>query len=360
MITSGATGQAVPSLPVPSQPVPSSGPLRFRLTDQEADQARAAVAALAEAAPPKAADEPTELLRAVPAAVRLLPERLLRFLDEFRREEPAGGFVVSGWNVDDVALGPTPVHWRTTAGVEHTTLAHELYLMVIASGLGEVFSWSTVQDGKLVQDLCPVRGEEKEKNAGSSDSVLDLHTEDAFSPLRCDYLGLLCLRNDDRVPTEYASVDQLALTPAQRRVLAQPRYMLTPDEEHLRRAAERGEQPPAPLHTGVLFGSSSAPYLAFDEYFLGTDPDDQEAQAALQALTDELRRCSSVVALAPGELLIVDNYRAVHGRRPFLARYDGRDRWLKRIAVTRDLRRSRAARASVGSPVVNTGAAPMG
>ena len=350
MITS-RTDQVAPSLPVPDR-----GPLRFSLTTEEADQARAAVAGLARAVHPPALDQPSELLRAVPAAVRRLPERLLRFLDTFRSEEPAGGFVVSGWNVDDAALGPTPAHWRTAGEAERTTLAHELYLVLIAAGLGEVFSWSTVQDGRLVQDICPVRGEESEKNAGSSASVLDLHNEDAFSPLRCDYLGLLCLRNDDRVPTEYASVEQLALTREQRRVLAEPRYVLTPDEEHLRRAAERGERVPAPLHTGVLFGHPSAPYLAFDEYFLETDPGDEEARAALTALTDELRRCRTDVALAPGELLVVDNYRSVHGRRPFPARYDGRDRWLKRVGVTRDLRRSRAARASVTSPVVITGA----
>ncbi|MBP2478023.1 putative NAD(P)/FAD-binding protein YdhS [Crossiella equi] len=34
------------------------------------------------------------------------------------------------------------------------------------------------------------------------------------------------------------------------------------------------------------------------------------------------------------------NKRAVHGRRPFTARYDGTDRWLRRINITADLRRS--------------------
>jgi hypothetical protein len=34
----------------------------------------------------------------------------------------------------------------------------------------------------------------------------------------------------------------------------------------------------------------------------------------------------------------------VHGRKPFKARHDGTDRWLKRLDVTLDLRKSRAAR----------------
>jgi hypothetical protein len=37
---------------------------------------------------------------------------------------------------------------------------------------------------------------------------------------------------------------------------------------------------------------------------------------------------------------------------PFTARYDGTDRWLKRINVTHDLRRSRAMRASAGNRLI--------
>jgi alpha-ketoglutarate-dependent taurine dioxygenase len=50
--------------------------------------------------------------------------------------------------------------------------------------------------------------------------------------------------------------------------------------------------------------------------------------------------------LEPGDFVFIDNYRAVHGRKPFKARYDGNDRWLKRINITRDLRKSRDARLS--------------
>jgi hypothetical protein len=52
-------------------------------------------------------------------------------------------------------------------------------------------------------------------------------------------------------------------------------------------------------------------------------------------------------------VLFVDNYRAVHGRRPFTARYDGTDRWLKRIGVSRDLRRSRDAGATGAARVIS-------
>jgi enduracididine beta-hydroxylase len=56
--------------------------------------------------------------------------------------------------------------------------------------------------------------------------------------------------------------------------------------------------------------------------------------------------------LQAGDVLILDNYRVVHGRKPFSAKFDGADRWLKRLNVTRDLRKSRAARADVRSRIV--------
>jgi hypothetical protein len=33
-----------------------------------------------------------------------------------------------------------------------------------------------------------------------------------------------------------------------------------------------------------------------------------------------------------------------HGRQPFTARFDGTDRWLTRLNIARDLRKSRAQR----------------
>jgi L-asparagine oxygenase len=57
--------------------------------------------------------------------------------------------------------------------------------------------------------------------------------------------------------------------------------------------------------------------------------------------------------LHPGDLLIVDNMLAVHGRSEFKARHDGTDRWLKKAIVTRDLRASRHLRHSVASRVLH-------
>lgn len=323
--------------------------LRFTITDDERSQVLDAVERIRRSFP--SAADPGLHRRAPLHAARHLPLRLVEFLHEFRTGEPAGACVISGWTVDDAAVGSTPASWRDPDR-GRTTADHELFLALLSSVLGEVYGWSTVQQGHLIQDLAPVRGEELEKSAGSSDSVLDLHTEDAFSAVRCDYIGLLCLRNDDGVPTVYSSVDRVRLAPQHLRVLAESRFVLTPDTEHTRRAEERGHELPPAARTPLLFGDPAAPYLVFDDFYVETDDGDVEARDALAALSDELRRGERDVVLAPGEVLFLDNYRAVHGRRPFPARYDGRDRWLKRVLVTRDLRRSRTVRSSVLGRVV--------
>ena len=51
------------------------------------------------------------------------------------------------------------------------------------------------------------------------------------------------------------------------------------------------------------------------------------------------------IPLAPGECVFIDNFQGVHGRQAFRPRFDGTDRWLRGLNVSRDLRKSRTARA---------------
>jgi L-asparagine oxygenase len=295
-----------------------------------------------------------QFLRRVPVLTRRLPERLVGHLADFRLEEAAGACVVSGLAVDDASIGPSPLERRLEAD-RGNTRREEMLLVLVASLLGEVFGWSALQGGRLVQDLAPLSTEAREKSGYSSDSVLDPHTEDAFHPLRCDYLGLLCLRNHDLVPTTYAPIDVSGLDERQRRVLFESRFRIVPDPEHLRRVAKHDAAVQQPwLQPGpILFGDARAPYARVDAYFTEVEPGDEEAAVALRELSEWLERQLVPVVLGPGDILFIDNYRAVHGRRPFAARFDGTDRWLKRVNITRDLRRSRHARSSATDRVLS-------
>jgi hypothetical protein len=273
-----------------------------------------------------------------------LPSRLLDFLDDFQLTESAGGAIVRGFPVDSTEIGPTPGHWQDAAE-RRSTILYERYLLTLASALGEVFAFRALQGGRLIQDLLPISGQEYQKSGNSSCSLLDLHTEDAFHPNRCDYLGLLCLRNIDRIPTSYAELIPTTIAPDMVEVLFQARFTIKPDATH----REPGKLEPIAL----LWGDRTRPYLRVDDGFTEPLPGDTAAERALSTLVNTLAKAEHAVTLDPGEALLIDNHLAVHGRRPFKARYDGTDRWLKRVNVTRDLRRSRALRASPTSRLVD-------
>ncbi|HEX2187827.1 MAG TPA: hypothetical protein VHG51_02960, partial [Longimicrobiaceae bacterium] len=184
--------------------------------------------------------EDPDFLKEADLSAHELPRRIRAALREFRLYEPRGALLtVSGWPVDQDRIGPTPKHWRDRDPA-NDTLAEEMLLVMLGSLLGDPIAWSTQQDGRVVHDIFPIRGHEHEQLGSGSEELLTWHTEDAFHPYRGDYLGLMCLRNPDRVPTTFASLERVRLTPEQVRVLAEPHYTIRPDESHL--AKNRGQQ----------------------------------------------------------------------------------------------------------------------
>jgi Fe(II)/alpha-ketoglutarate-dependent arginine beta-hydroxylase len=281
-----------------------------------------------------------------------LPAPIRERLDAFRLQRMSGVSCISGYTVDEQRLGPTPRHWRDRP---ERSPAHreELMLIMLGSLIGHPFAWATQQDGRLIHDVVPIKGHEHEQLGSSSEALLTWHTEDAFHPLRGDYLAFACLRNPYQAATTVGYVDDLDLPDGAREVLWQERFCIRPDESHL---AKNNSAPGAeafndidemqrnPPPVAVLFGDPEQPYIRADPYFMVVDEDDQEAQWALDALVKAMDSVMFDLTLASGDFCFLDNFRIVHGRKPFKARHDGTDRWLKRINLTLDLRKSRAAR----------------
>jgi L-asparagine oxygenase len=329
----------------------------YTLPAHETEEVRRLVGALR--AGPETPDSPAFYDRHWPEVDRL-PTGLRRFLERFRREEPSAACLVRGFPTDSAAVGPTPPHWEQ-AGRSGRALDQEVYLALCGMVLGEPFTWATLQLGRLVQNILPIAGDEKRQNGYGSEALLEFHTEDGFHPRRCDYLLLLGMRNPTAVPTIVASVRDIRLGVKDREILGEPRFHILPDEEHIRQLETRCPGHPAltemlqlrdsPEPVAVLFGSPERPYLRIDRPFMRAIGDDPVAERALDRLMAELERVQREIAIGPGELLVVDNYLAVHGRSPFSSRYDGTDRWLKKITVSRDLRRGLGG-AGTGSPRV--------
>jgi Fe(II)/alpha-ketoglutarate-dependent arginine beta-hydroxylase len=314
-------------------------------------------------------EEPAFLCEATLYAQEL-PRSLRAQLNAFRLTEPAGICLVTGLPIDDQQIGPTPAHWKTKQQPS-PTLRVDLFFFLCAALLGDPIGWATQQDGAILHDILPIKGHEQEQLGTGSEVLLTWHTEDAFHPYRTDYVGLLCLRNPDAVATTYALIDNVQLDDATRQLLFEPRFRIRPDESHLpkNRAGALGERGASaellrrsyariaqmntdPEKVAVLFGDPTTPYARLDPYFMDRVADDPAAMAALERLIAAIDAQICGLALAPGAIMFIDNYKVVHGRVPFKARYDGRDRWLHRLNVARDLRKSRDARHSAASRII--------
>jgi L-asparagine oxygenase len=283
-------------------------------------------------------EDPEAFARAARDAIGALPADLTTALAAFRRSgSPSGAMLVRHLPVG--ALPPTPSDPGSLAGAR---LSAAGCLGAIAGVLGEPCGYAPELGGAIIQDIVPVSGHEDAQRSTSSATALDVHTELAFAPdgARADYLALLCLRGDhDRAAgTTVSPVDAvLARLPKSiTQVLREPRFRTSVDQSFL---AGLGRSEPiwvGPIH--VLSGPAQRPRVRAD--FAETEGLDPPAVRALAALRAAAEAAALTVVLEPGDLLLFENDRAFHGRTVFSPRWDGRDRWLLRTSLMRDLTRS--------------------
>lgn len=189
-------------------------------------------------------------------------------------------------------------------------------------------------------------GQERTQQSVSSADELYTHTELAFADddYRADYLALLCLRADhDGVAATTLSPVEAVLPLLARstiEILAQPRFRTTVDQSFLRGIGHETPIWIGPIRALTL--DTGRPRIRAD--FAETAGTDDAAQAALRELRATAESVAVEVRLRPGDLLIVENNHAFHGRTPFRARWDGLDRWLLRTSIVGYLARSAAYR----------------
>ncbi len=284
------------------------------------------------------ADDPV-YLSTIPRLGGLLPPSLADRLVRLRDRRSAAALLIRGMPLQ--LSVPTPAHWREWQ--PETTLLHDFWLTLVCGQLGDIFCYASLQGGRLLEDLLPIAGLEEAQLGLSSTGGFDFHVDDPFDDDRCDFFGLLALRNPDRTATMLAAINDADLSGLDADVLFEPRFIMRVDPEHLEGmgiTAEVTRQRP------VLTGNRLAPGLCLDWGYTDAVPGDARAQAALAGLRSRLEAARTTVVLESGDLLLIDNHRLVHGRRPFRPRYDGTDRWLRHAMVTLDLERSRPRRSS--------------
>lgn len=239
-----------------------------------------------------------------------------------------GSFVLSGLSVDDAEIGPTPSHWSKVC--PERTANWDITMLLVASVMGRAFGWEGQQGGKLVHDILPSPGQEQAQTGAGSSALLSPHNEDAFHPERAHLLMLGCLRNPDRVATHAASVRSIELDETDRQVLTQPTLPILPDDSYSDSQGDDNETP----EIATLWQRADGICVRFDPAYTPLERANEPYRVAYRRLEQGLRRATTSVRLDPGDLLVIDNDVVVHGRAPFQARYDGTDRWLKRVNVT--------------------------
>jgi L-asparagine oxygenase len=141
--------------------------------------------------------------------ISVLPARLVDCLRAFRRYgSPTGGLLIRGLPTFEVPATPADPNLAVGATVTAAGL-----LGIISAVIGDQYGFRPELDGRIVQDIVPVRGFEQAQQSISSDAELYTHVELAFTDDRADNLALFCLRADsDRTAgTTLSAIEAISL-----------------------------------------------------------------------------------------------------------------------------------------------------
>lgn len=252
--------------------------------------------------------------------------RLIRCSRRSRISEPAGKLGTaqpsrsSGAHQSTTSCQRLPQDFPETPGTDQT-------LETIVSALGQSCGYADEQDGRLYHNIRPVQGEEfRAENTGSVE--FEFHTGNVHHPFRPDYLILIGLRvdHDRQARTRIAEGAHAVylLTEDDLEILQQPSSI-----SGFPSSFTRGDGIARKTHPHqVLRQTTDRWYLRFNSHT--TKGVDDRSQQAAENLIAALESVSEDIELTPGDIVVVDNHCAAHGRTPFAPRYDGIDRWLKR------------------------------
>jgi hypothetical protein len=282
---------------------------------------RSALRALAASAPDVATLESTQGSAWLSAAATRLPDDLLECLRRFSRESAnQGALLIRGIPVDP-DLPPTPTARTNPRYVNHTAAA---LTGACASWFGEIFGYAQLDSGAVFRSVSPLASEAQEQSSKSSAVPLLLHTEQTFHPYRPRHLVLHCLRGAPGASTVVVTAADVwrALSPADRQRLSRPAVCTGIDYAFGNLSTTKGN-----ACRLAVFGAGDV--FSVDEDLMVAE--DTETAQALNRLWKVLADQAMSICLDAGDLLVIDNHRAAHGRTPFAARFDGTDRWLMQV-----------------------------
>jgi L-asparagine oxygenase len=241
-------------------------------------------------------------------------------------------------------LPKTPDNNNSKIG-EKTMLAR--IQSIFLNCIGEMISYEAEGYGRLFQDVVPVKQLEREQTSVGSNTELEIHTEQAFSKLRPDILSLACIRGDIEALTYILPVKMILhdLTEEERKMLRLPLWKTGVDlsfKLNNNDFIEGDIRGPLP----IISGDPDDPKLVFDQDLMFGVND--EANNLLKKIIEIYYKKRIQHNLQSGQIILIDNTRAGHGRSPFYPKYDGNDRFLIRCFAVYDYNYSEYARKDSG------------
>ena len=214
-----------------------------------------------------------------------------------------------------LALPPTPSDPRRPPLREDVFA--ELWLSAIGALMGSPVAYGQV--GAVFRHLVP--------STSGSCRPIRYRTAESRNPEPPDHLLLWCHRGDRSAVVRLASVQQALrwLDPRDVDVLSQPAFRRGGEPTRVLDAETRELVAWHPRHLQALGGAP---------------------REALHRLGQAFEWATELLILQPGDLLVLDNHRVVHGLTAYPARNDGTDLWLQRMATRRASAEARATLAS--------------
>jgi L-asparagine oxygenase len=276
---------------------------------------------------------PELYMKQVKHASQFIPYRIQYFLHYFlsptTSEDKYAGYIV---------LRKLPTEDKPSTPEDNTHHLGEKTILariqaIFNQVLGEMVAYEAEGYGRLYQDMVPNKHLASTQTSLSSQVELEIHTEQAFSPLRPDFLSLACIRGDPNAKTylfhKRILFDCLPLHKIE--MLFQPLWKIGVDMSFK-----------TSPDTEFLYGDIRGPIPIIDRN-TGDFVFDQDLMFGITEEAEDLKReiiaiykyKKSEIVLEEGDVVILNNRRVVHGRSSFQPRYHGQDRFILRSFVMR-------------------------
>jgi L-asparagine oxygenase len=269
-----------------------------------------------------------------------IPSNIVDILKNFIKNGSETGFLLFQNVVLDDIIPETPPDNSYFIG-DKTKYAKAI--AIFNQILGEMIAYEGEGYGRLFQDMVPKKTLSDTQTSLGSNVELEIHTEQAFSKLKPDVLTLGCLRGDENAITYILPVHIILdnMDDCKKNLLRQPLWKIGVDlsfKMNFDQFIDGDIRGPMP----IIYGSQEDPFLIFDQDLMtGIN---EEAEQLKKEIIDIYYKHRFGHVLKPGEIVFVDNRRAVHGRSPFKPKFNGEDRFIIRSFVTLDLDKSSYAR----------------